>query len=306
MAWPSTGHSLRLRRQPDPRYGIAVRRIRFHDRDKIRAEAERRIAMSESVMQRGRTRQEAARDRRLHAVAASAPSGRPVLHPDLIQRTALLEWFEEHRAEPVVAVFAPAGYGKTTLLAQAADADPRPVVWVSLQGGDDDRDVLVRRLATALEQISTQGARVREAQFPALAWSEAVHELGEALASIRRPSVVVIDHIHVLHDRDCLRLVAALLAYVPEGSQLVLAGRAEPELGLARVRAERRLAELGRDELALDAGEAGALLSAAGVELPTSEVAELMRRTEGWAVGLYLLALSHRSTLAGPRMVRSA
>jgi LuxR family transcriptional regulator, maltose regulon positive regulatory protein len=276
---------------------------------KFCAETERRVALSESGVQRGRTRPEAVPDRRLHAVGpASAPSERPVPHPDLIPRTTLLGWFEDHRAEPVVAVFAPAGYGKTTLLAQAAEADARPVAWVSLQAGDDDPDILVTRLATALEQISTDGPRVREArEFSAnAAWSNALHEVGEALASIKRPSVMVIDDIHVLHDRDCLKIVVALFAYVPVGSQLVLVGRAEPEHVLARVRAERRLAELGRDELALDADEAEALLRAAGLELPRPEIAELMRQTEGWAVGLYLVALSHRATLAGQRTLRTA
>ena len=74
----------------------------------------------------------------------------------------------------------------------------------------------------------------------------------------------------------------------------MLAGREEPLLGLARLRAERRLAELGRDELAFDAVEARGLLHAAGVDLTGPEVAELTRRTEGWAAGLYLSALSLR------------
>jgi LuxR family transcriptional regulator, maltose regulon positive regulatory protein len=100
-------------------------------------------------------------------------------------------------------------------------------------------------------------------------------------------------------DRELQRSwrVAALrakCAFVPDGSQLLLAGRAEPQLGLARLRAERRLAELGRDELTLDQIEAGALLSAAGEDLTAPDVAELTRRTEGWAAGLYLAALSLR------------
>jgi len=80
------------------------------------------------------------------------------------------------------------------------------------------------------------------------------------------------------------------------GSELVVAGRAEPQLGLPRLRAERRVAELGRHDLAFDPIVAGALLSAAGLDLTSGDVAELTRRTEGWATGLYLTALSLRET----------
>ena len=223
-------------------------------------------------------------------------SARPVPHPDLVRRTALLDWFSVHQDEPVLAIFAPAGYGKTTLLGQAAEADVRPVVWVSLEDGDNDPIVLMTHLAEGLDRISTVGPAVFEAlRFTANPlWSATVPQLRAALASIERPSVIVLDDVHVLRDLDCLDIVAAFCAYVPEGSQLVLAGRAEPQLGLARLRAERKLAELGRDELALDLIEAGALLSAAGVDLTDPHVAELTRRTEGWAAGLYLIARSLR------------
>jgi LuxR family transcriptional regulator, maltose regulon positive regulatory protein len=226
-------------------------------------------------------------------------SERRVAQPDLITRAALLDWFSAHRDEPLLAVFAPAGYGKTTVLGQAAEADVRPVAWVSLKDGDNDPVVLMTRLAEGLDRIVKVGPLVLEAEalrFPANApWSTTVPRLGAAFASIQRPSVIVLDDVHLLRDLDCLDIVAALCACVPEGSQLVLSGRAEPQLGLARARSQRRLAELGRDQLALDAIEAGTLLSAAGVDLTGLDVAELTRRTEGWAAGLYLIALSLRA-----------
>ena len=223
-------------------------------------------------------------------------SGGPFLHPDLIRRGALLEWFSAHRTERVVAIFAPAGYGKTTLLGQAAEADPRPFAWVSVEDRDNDPVVLMTQVAHGLERIVKVGPAVFEAlRFPVSAlWSTTVPRLGAAVASIERAAVVVVDDVDLLCDRDCLDIVAAILAYLPEGSQLVLGGRQEPQLGLARLRAERGLAELGREELAFGAVEAGALLHAAGVELPESEVADLTRKTEGWAVGLYLTSLSLR------------
>ena len=221
------------------------------------------------------------------------PEG-PVLHPDLVRRAALLKWFSAHRAEPVVAIFAPAGYGKTTLLGQAAEADAWPFAWVSLEDGDNDPVALMTHVAQGLDRIVKVGPAVFEAlRFPATAlWSTTVPRLGMAIASIERPAVIVLDDVHLLCNRDCLDIVAAIRAYLPAGSQLVLAGRQEPELGLARLRAERSLAELGKDELAFDVAEAGALLRAVGVDLTESAVAELATKTEGWAAGLYLASLS--------------
>ena len=222
--------------------------------------------------------------------------GPPVLHPDLVRRPALLEWFSVHRAEPVVALFAPAGYGKTTLLGQAAEADMRPFAWVSLEDPDNDPVELLTHLAQALDLIAKVGKDVFEAlRFPANAlWSSTVPRFLAAFGSVDPSVVLVLDDVDVLHDRECLDVIAALCAHVAEGSQLVFAGREEPSLGLARVRAERRLAEFGRDELAFEAVEAGRLLRAAGVDLTAPEVVELTRRTEGWPAGLYLAALSLR------------
>jgi LuxR family transcriptional regulator, maltose regulon positive regulatory protein len=220
----------------------------------------------------------------------------PAQHPDLIRRSALLNWFSAHRAEPVVTVFGPAGYGKTTVVAQAAEADVRPVAWVSLGAADNDPVALVNHIAQALDRVAKLGPDVVRAlrSPPSVVGSWTVGRLGAVLASTEAGAILVLDDVHRLHDSGSLDVVAELCGSVPEGSQLVLAGRAEPGLVLARMRAERRLAELGPNELAFDADEAGELLGVAGVDLVESEVVELTERTEGWAVGLYLASLSLR------------
>jgi LuxR family maltose regulon positive regulatory protein len=88
--------------------------------------------------------------------------------------------------------------------------------------------------------------------------------------------------------------LSVLAEQVPAGSRLVLAGREEPPVRLARLRAEGRILEIGPAELALSREEAAALLRAAQVTVGEDEVAELHRRTEGWAAGLYLAAVSIR------------
>lgn len=193
-------------------------------------------------------------------------------------------------------IFAPAGYGKSTLLAEVAESDQRPFAWVSLEEGDNDPIVLMSHLAGALDRIAKVGPALFDAlRHPGTSlWSTAVPRLGASFASIKRPVVVALDDLHVLRERDSLDVVAAICGYVPPGSQLMLVGREEPQLHLARLRAERRLAELGREDLAFDAVEAGSLLRAVGVDLTEPDVAELTRQTEGWAAGLYLTALSLR------------
>jgi len=112
--------------------------------------------------------------------------------------------------------------------------------------------------------------------------------------------VLVLDGVHVLHSRPDRAALSALADHVPTGSRLVLAGRDQPPLRIARLRAEGRITEIGRADLSLTAAEASSLLRQTGVVLGEAEAAELYRRTEGWAAGLYLAALAIRDGGAPP------
>ena len=105
------------------------------------------------------------------------------------------------------------------------------------------------------------------------------------------PVVLVLDDVHVLRNSECRAALSVLADHVPDGSRLVLAGRAEPPLRIARLRAEGKILEIGPGDLSLTREEASSLLREAGVALGEDEVAELHRRTEGWPAGLYLAAL---------------
>jgi LuxR family transcriptional regulator, maltose regulon positive regulatory protein len=223
------------------------------------------------------------------------PAG--VGRPGLVSRVTLLDRLEATAATPVVAICAPAGYGKTVLAAEWAKRDPRPFVWLSIDRHDNDPTVLLTYLAVGLDRaepidptvlgvLASRGASISQAVLP---------RLGAALASKALPVVVILDDVHLLHDQDGLDAVAMLVDHLPQGSQLAVVSRGEPPLPLARWRAEGRLAELGPDDLAMDPVEAGSLLSAATVELPDAEVAELTRRTEGWPAALYLAALAYKA-----------
>ena len=218
-----------------------------------------------------------------------------------LRRTALVSRLRGSTDARFVSVAAPAGYGKTTLLAQWAYKDPRPFAWVSLDDADNDPVVLLSYIATALNAVEPVDPRVFRgvAAGGTALWSTAVPRLGSAIASVSAPIVIVLDDVHVLSDSRSLDAVEALALNVPQGSLLVFAGRGEAALALARYRARGELLEIGPAELALTDAQAVALLADAGLSVSDDEARALNDRAEGWAAGLYLAALSMQAS-SGP------
>jgi LuxR family maltose regulon positive regulatory protein len=203
-------------------------------------------------------------------------------------------------SRPVVSVVAPAGYGKTTLLSHWAENSSQAFAWVSVGEDDNDPKVLLSYVARALDAVQPIGSQVFEALASPVSSlpGSVVPRLGAAFWSMAVPVVLVLDDVHLLHNRECGDALSVLADHVPPGSRLVLAGRGEPPLRIARLRAEGQVLEIGPDDLVLSRPEAAALLRLAGVALGEDDVAALHQRTEGWPTGLYLAALYLRE--AGP------
>ncbi|MGH3197086.1 MAG: LuxR C-terminal-related transcriptional regulator [Streptosporangiaceae bacterium] len=216
----------------------------------------------------------------------------PLVRLGTVRRPALVERLANGDAR-IVSVVAPPGYGKTTLLSQWAERNGQAFAWVSVDNGDNDPKVLLRYVAEALDAIEPIGRRV----FDALASpgssvpGSVVPRLGSAFWSMSSPVALVLDDVHLLQNSECRAALSVLADHVPDGSRLVFAGRAEPPLRIARLRAEGRITEIGPGDLSLTQEEAAALLRDAGIALSEDDVAELHRRTEGWPAGLYLAAL---------------
>jgi LuxR family maltose regulon positive regulatory protein len=119
-------------------------------------------------------------------------------------------------------------------------------------------------------------------------------EVADAIDGLDAPSVLVVDDAHLGDATDAGDAVLAALAELPHGSQIALAARREPALPLGRLRAHRGMLELRSADLAMHRDEAAALVNSVGLRLRRPELETLMRRTEGWAAGLYLAALSLR------------
>jgi LuxR family maltose regulon positive regulatory protein len=206
-------------------------------------------------------------------------------------------------------VCAPAGYGKTTLLAQWAARDARPFAWISADERDDDPVVLLTNVAAALDPIGSLDQRVVDALgSPDAVWSSALPRLGSYLRSLESPLVLVIDDSHRVRSRYSLQVLSTLAEHMTEGSTLVLAGRVTPRLPIALLRANGLLTEVDHDDLALTRREAQLLLQATGVELSPEETTELVSRCEGWAAALYLAGLSlreERNAAQRPRSVQT-
>ena len=218
---------------------------------------------------------------------------RPMARPGGVRRSLLIERLARGDPCPIVSVVAPAGYGKTTLLAQWAERNGQAFAWVSVEEPDNDPKVLLRYVAEALDAVEPIGERV----FAALASpvssvpGSVVPRLGSAFSSMTSPVALILDDVHALHNSECRAALSVLADHVPGGSRLVLAGRAEPPLRVARLRAEGRILEIGPGDLSMTQSEASSLLRNADLALGEDDVAELHRRTEGWPTGLYLAAL---------------
>jgi LuxR family maltose regulon positive regulatory protein len=229
----------------------------------------------------------------------------PGPRPGLVARPRLSARLSEGEPPRLVLVCAPAGYGKTVLLADWTQRRSHPAAWLSLDPGDNDPARFWRHTVAALDRaLPGLSARVGPLLGPPApaSWEPAVTALVNDLAADHGPGelTLILDDYHLISAAAVHESVSFLLAHQPPGLALVLASRADPPLALARLRARGQLAEVRVADLRFTADEAAELLAGlAGPDgpapaLPAGSVAALAARTEGWAAGLQLAGLSLR------------
>jgi LuxR family maltose regulon positive regulatory protein len=214
----------------------------------------------------------------------------------LVARPRLSERLSRGAESALTLVSAPAGFGKTTLLAEwlaVAAADERSVAWLSLDQRDNDPTLfwtyLVAALNTGVPGEGT-GTLLQPPQPPNEAGLVA---LLNDLDAISDDVVLVLDDYHVIDARDVQDGMAFLLEHLPPQVHLVIASRTDPPLPLARLRGRGELAEIRAADLRFTPGEAAAYLNEVmGLMLTAADVAALEGRTEGWIAALQLAALS--------------
>jgi len=235
-----------------------------------------------------------------HDVLLATKLHLPRPQPGFVPRPRLAQALAGGLRRGRVLVCAPAGSGKTALLADWARGGGQPVAWLGLDVGDTDPARFWRYVVAALDRawpglaelvgplLGPPAPRSFEGLVAALINEMAAHPGPDEM-------VLVLDDYHLADSGPVHESVSFLLGNLPPGLRVVVSSRAEPPLPLARLRARGQLAELRAAELRFTAEEAAALLGeTAGPGLPGTAVAALTARTEGWAAGLQLAGLSLR------------
>ncbi len=192
-----------------------------------------------------------------------------------------------------MAVTAPAGYGKTTLLVELASVEDRVVVWVTLDATDDDPVGLARCIATALAARGLAADSTADEIHRPIggSGSSASMVLGKALLSAERSFVLILDDAHLVTDPRGIELIDSLVGWVPAGSQILVAGQIQHPY-VARRRVSGELVEIGMNDLLLDVDGVRRVFEAEGVTISSDKATAIAERTEGWPAGAYLSALT--------------
>ena len=221
----------------------------------------------------------------------------PPIRPSLVARPQLWRRLQQGLAGRLTLVSAPAGFGKTTVVAQwlAQMAGERPVCWLSLDEEDNEPGRFLAYLAEAVAGLPEVGQAVWAGLKapPPLPVKGLITAFLQDVTAVAVPFILVLDDYHVIEAPVLDEAIAYLLERAPAHLHLVIMSRTDPTLPLARWRARGQLHEVRQADLRFSLPEATNFLAQTmGVNLSATGVAALTQRTEGWAAGLQLAALS--------------
>ena len=225
----------------------------------------------------------------------------PLAHEALIERPWLIDRLREGRDTTLTLVCAPAGYGKSRLLAQweAADRDRTPFVWLSLDSNDSDPVRLWMHVIAGLHGIHGRvGAKCSRALAagPSALSETVLPVLIDELADAPR-LVLVLDDWHLVRNPLCDETLAEFVERSPTVVQLVVSSRSEPGLPTGRLRAHGELTEIRARHLRVSPEETLELFRLADVDVSPEDVRRISERTEGWLAGIHLALLRIRDEL---------
>ncbi|MDP9244725.1 MAG: LuxR C-terminal-related transcriptional regulator [Chloroflexota bacterium] len=222
----------------------------------------------------------------------------PARRRGVVPRSRLTEQLDLGAGSRLTLISAPAGFGKTTLLADwlaAAPAHQRSVAWLSLDPGDNEPKSFWSYVMAALQTAAPGvGQRTRLLlDAPETSLEVVLTALLNELGAVPEDSLLVLDDYHLIDAPEIQEQVAFLLDHLPPQVHVIVATRADPALPLARLRARGELLEIRAADLRFTAEEAAAYLNGSmGLDLTVRDVEALEGRTEGWIAALQLAALS--------------
>ncbi|HSB02288.1 MAG TPA: LuxR C-terminal-related transcriptional regulator [Anaerolineales bacterium] len=212
-----------------------------------------------------------------------------------VERIRLMERIGAGMQRALTLVVAPAGFGKTTMIADWARSESMPVAWLSLERTDHTQDRFLSYLIHTLQQISPKTGQTALAMLhsgQALIEEAILFSLLNDLNEIPQDFAIVLDDYHHVDGTDVNGIVQSLLEHHPEQMHLAIVTRTLPGLALARLRALDEIVELDATDLRFNDGEVRAFLEQMGASLTPEQLTHLNRSTEGWAVGLQLAGLA--------------
>jgi LuxR family maltose regulon positive regulatory protein len=226
----------------------------------------------------------------------------PPVQPELVPRPRLLERLNAGANRKLTLISAPAGFGKTTLVAEWLNNLERPFTWLSLDEGDNDPVRFITYLVAALQKIDGNVGQAVQSllgspHFPPI--DSLVTPLINDIATSLEPFALVLDDYHVIHVQLIHSAVEFLITHQPPQVHLVLVARQDPPLPLSRLRVRGQVTEIRVNDLRFTRREAAAFLNRTmDLDLSEDDIAALEARTEGWIAGLQLAALALRAPLS--------
>ena len=219
---------------------------------------------------------------------------RPPLR-NIVHRRRLYEQLDNGAARKLTIVSAPAGYGKTTLVASWLGERSFDYCWVNLGRLDNSAQRVTMYLGAALDQLEEQESAKGSNRWVAFL---------NALTARRRETIVILDDYHLAESAEVNDLVMLLLEHLPATAHLVIITRVDPALRLAKLRGQAELVEVRQSDLALTFQEIQAFLTeVSGVDLARDVVQSLSLATEGWVAGLQILTSSFRDGADPSRLI---
>ena len=222
----------------------------------------------------------------------------PAARHGLVPRPRLMDLLPAVLCPGLVLVSAPAGFGKTTLLAEwTRQNEPTvPTAWISLDEGDNDPvrfwDYFIAALRTLRPTAGETASAMLHSPQP-YSTESVLTALINDITAVAEDFAIVLDDYHFVKSGPIHAGITFLLDHLPPKMHLIIATRADPPLPLARFRGRGTMLEIGADDLRFTLEEATALLTELQkAELAAADVGALNARTEGWAVGLMMAALS--------------